>query len=295
MPYILYSTGNIPVLAVTEDNIPRAWESSLNVLMRDGVEFKTEYDREGDPPSKDCTMLLTVRNPLAEPMIHRDMPGGIEDLQEYTMEVCDGIKNHWVRDPNDPKDTRWEYTYNGRFTQYETIVSRGEGNALVRTNQLYEMAHKLAKAPHSRRVQAITWQVLEDSACYDPPCLQSIWCRILPNSHGEWVLNMNLRIRSNDAYKAAFMNMYAFIRLQQKIATMVAEIANRPVLVGRYCHLADSYHIYGRDLVEFNYRFMKALSERTFKERTYNYNGVNGVKTEMDAAIPGILEKASGR
>ena len=40
-------------------------------------------------------MILTVHDPLAEPMIHRDFPGGFEDLQEYVMEVCEGIKDHW--------------------------------------------------------------------------------------------------------------------------------------------------------------------------------------------------------
>ena len=32
-------------------------------------------------------MIITVTDPLQEPMIHRDMPGGFEDLQEYVMEV----------------------------------------------------------------------------------------------------------------------------------------------------------------------------------------------------------------
>ena len=47
-------------------------------------------------------MIVTIHDPLAEPMIHRDFPGGFEELQEYVMEVCEGIKDHCVRDPNDP-------------------------------------------------------------------------------------------------------------------------------------------------------------------------------------------------
>jgi hypothetical protein len=34
-------------------------------------------------------------------------------------------------------------------------------------------------------------------------------------------LNMNVRFRSNDAYKAAFMNIFALVQLQQKIANRV--------------------------------------------------------------------------
>ena len=64
-----------------------------------GCDIKTQYDKPDDPPSKDATMILTVEDPLAEPMIHRDLPGGFEELQEYVMEVCEGIKDHCVRDP----------------------------------------------------------------------------------------------------------------------------------------------------------------------------------------------------
>jgi len=46
---------------------------------------------------------------------------------------------------------------------------------------------------------------------------------------------------SNDALKAAFMNMYAFTELQRRIAKQLG------VEVGYYMHIADSYHIYESD------------------------------------------------
>ena len=36
--------------------------------------------------------MIVVQNPLAEPMIHCDFPGGLIDLQEYVLEVLEGIK-----------------------------------------------------------------------------------------------------------------------------------------------------------------------------------------------------------
>jgi len=66
-------------------------------------------------------MTIVIRDPLAEPLIHRDMPGGLEDLQEYVMEVLDGIKDHCIRNTaEDPEDTRWEYTYHQRLFAYST-------------------------------------------------------------------------------------------------------------------------------------------------------------------------------
>ena len=109
----------IPVLQVEGDSIARAWENSLIALHQKGCDLHTQYDKPGDPPSKDATMIVTITDPLNDPMIHRDFPGGLEDLQEYTMEVCEGIKDHLVRKADDSGDTRWEYTYHQRLFGYE--------------------------------------------------------------------------------------------------------------------------------------------------------------------------------
>ena len=156
-------------------------------------------------------------------------------------------------------------------------------------NQLDLIAEKLAKTPYSRRAQAITWKVWEDNFCYDPPCLQSIWCRLLQDEKGDWLLNTNVRFRSNDAYKAAFMNMFALIQLQVKIAERISGKMGREVKIGRYVHQADSYHIYGAYFRDFEERFLKALQTRSFEERCYNYSDI---KFMMDESIPAILEKA---
>ena len=275
--------GSIPVLFTQGDNLAQAWENSLIELYKSGCDIKTEYDKPDDPPSKDCTMTVVVKDPLAEPMIHMDFPGGLEDLQEYVLEVLDGIKDHCVRETaDDPNDTRWEYTYHQRLFAYEVP-------GLSIFDQVEIVAQKMAKTPYTRRAQAITWKVWEDNDCYDPACLQSIWCRVLPDHDGTWRLNTNVRFRSNDAYKAAFMNMFALIRLQQRIADRITELSGESVKLGRYVHQADSYHIYGSYFNEFEGRFINALKDRTFAQRTMTYSMVKDV---MEAAVPGILEKA---
>jgi len=275
--------GNIPVLSVEGNCLAEAWEKSLICVHKHGCDIKTEYDKPDDPPSKDSTMTIVIQNPLAEPMIHKDFPGGLEDLQEYVLEVTDGIKDHLVRNADDPGDTRWEYTYHQRLAEYSVPEIKEV------YNQIDLLAQKLAKTPYSRRAQAITWKVWEDNFCYDPPCLQSIWCRLLGDENGEWLLNTNVRFRSNDAYKAAFMNMFALIQLQVKIAERISELMDAEVKIGRYVHQADSYHIYGAYFNDFEERFIKALETRSFEERCYNYSDI---KFMMDESIPAILEKA---
>jgi thymidylate synthase len=269
------------VLTAEGDCIARAWENALLRLFESGCDVKTQYDKPDDPASKDATMIITVDDPLAEPMIHRDFPGGFEELQEYVMEVCDGIKDHCVRDPNDPNDMRWEYTYHQRLFQYEV-----PGREPI--DQIEQACRQLAKTPYTRRAQAVTWKVWEDNSCYDPACLQSVWCRIVEDA-GQPRLNMNVRFRSNDAYKAAFMNMFALVQLQAKIAARVRELSGMPLQLGRYCHMADSFHIYGSNQAEFRGRFLGAIERRTFDQRTMRYYEVREL---MEEARPAILEKA---
>ena len=277
--------GSIPVLQVEARCLAEAWEKSVFSLYHNGCDIKTEYDKPGDPPSKDCSMTIVIHSPTSEPMIHRDFPGGLEDLQEYVLEVLDGIKDHCVRSSADDKDdTRWEYTYHQRLFNY-TIPGLKEP-----INQIELMSAKLAKTPHTRRAQAITWKVWEDNDCYDPACLQSIWCRLLQNDAGGWTLNTNVRFRSNDAYKASFMNMFALIQLQKRIAERIAELSGEKVTLGRYVHQADSYHIYGSYFNEFTNRFLKALETRNFEQRTYPYQVVKDI---MEESIPAILKKAA--
>jgi thymidylate synthase len=306
--------------------IARAWENALVLLYSSGCNIKTQYDKPDDPPSKDATMILTVHDPLAEPMIHRDFPGGFEELQEYVMEVCEGIKDHCVRDPADPADTRWEYTYHQRLFGYQVPT-------LGPIDQIEQLCRRLAETPHTRRAQAITWKVWEDSTCYDPACLQSVWCRLSGPGSGAGgegsgvrsqesgvrgqesgvsiqhsafsiqhspsnpqslipnppLLSMNVRFRSNDAYKAAFMNIFALTHLQQRIAARIEQLSGTPVRLGRYCHMADSFHIYGCNLVEFEGRFLGAIRKRSFEQRTMRYEDVRAI---MEEARPAILEKA---
>lgn len=197
------------------------------------------------------------------------------------MEVCEGIKDHLVRDESDPEDTRWQYTYHQRLFAYQVP-------GLPPIDQIETLCQKLAASPISRRAQAVTWKPWEDNECEDPACLQSLWCRLTEES-GEAVISMNVRFRSNDAYKAAFMNIFALVELQRRIAARIGELRGQEVRLGRYCHIADSYHIYGSYFEEFERRFLGALKKRTFERRTFKYSVFRDM---MEEARPMILKKA---
>lgn len=263
--------GNIPVLMVSGRSLAEAWERSLLELWEKGCDIPTDYDaRESsgkpiDPPSKDATMCVVVEEPASEPLIHRSFPGSLEDLEEYRQEVVEGIKDHWIRDSKDPSDKRWDYTYHGRFFSYdiedsEHIIDQIEDGIVA----------QLVRFPFSRRANAITWQPWRDQAIEHPPCLQSIWCRLMEDEKKELHLNMNLRFRSRDAYEAAFMNMFALISLQESISNRLSVRLGKEVKLGRYVDWSDSYHIYGRRFDSFRNGFLKMVEKRTFEERTWS-------------------------
>lgn len=263
---LLLSGGNgqIPVLFSKGKCLPEAWENSLIALFTFGTFIETQYDRESDPPSRDSTMVIVIEEPLSEPMIHRSFPGGLEDLEEYREEVVEGIKNHWIRNPDNTDDKRWEYTYNERIFDYKVPGLKES------VNQFESMAQALAKAPITRRAQMISWQPWTDPVTYDPACWQSMWGRIMRDDKGTAYLNLNMRFRSRDAYKAAFMNDFAFIDLGKKLSERISELRGEKIELGRLIDQSDSYHIYGNYFNEFFNGFIKLLFDRkNFEDRTW--------------------------
>jgi len=282
--------GSIPVLFAKGTCLPEAWENSLVALWVNGCEIRTQYDEKDaagafiHPPSRDSTMVMIVTDPLSEPYIHKCFPGGLEDLEEYRQEVIEGVKDHWVRDPNNPKDQRWEYTYHERMAKYQVP---GLKEAV---DQFEVMAQNLAKSPVTRRAQMISWKAWEDPGAYDPPCWQSFWGRLSRDADGKAVLNINMRFRSRDAFKAAFMNDFAFILLAKKLAARVAELRGEEVRLGRFMDQSDSYHVYGSYFAELEKSFVTQLLSRTFDQRAWR-SDEDFVVESFEEAKPVIAAK----
>ena len=242
---------------IEADTLPEAWERAVVECWNNGDVIKTEYDREDDPASRDCTAMIVAREPMREPRIHRAFPGGLEDLEVYRQEVVDGIHDHWI----DPAAGKWSYTYHQRLFCYDVVGADGTPKTI---DQFAYIVDKLAEAPHSRRAQAITWKVDVDPVVDDPACLQRMWFRIFDDQ-----LRLNCHMRSNDAFKAAFMNMWAFTDLQRSVAEQLTERLGRPITCGPYTHVVDSFHIYGSYFEDFE-GFLQTLEKRTFEQRVWD-------------------------
>ena len=272
---------DLPVVHIRAANLAEGWERAVKACWRRGARIATQYDREGDPLSRDCSLFLAVADPFAEPRIHRAMPGGFYDLEKYRQEVVDGIHDHWIK----PEEGKWQYSYHERLAAF-TVPGLEEV-----INQLDFVVWQLHEAPHSRRAQAVVWKVWEDAGDEYPACLQRLWFRVFEDR-----LLMAAHMRSNDAFKAAFMNMYAFTGLQRAMAKRVGERLGRRILVGQYNHVVDSFHIYGSYFDDFK-GFLKTVKNRSWEQRTYRTEEVQVFIEEAREKIAAELaaEKEVGR
>lgn len=274
----------LPHVQVVSRSLGRGWEEAVKACWDYGVRIPTQYDQAGDPYSRDIALSLTILDPFAQPRLHRDMPGGFEDLEIYRREVLNGVHDHWI----DPESGKWQYTYHERLFAFSCP------GLTEPVNQIEYVINALAEAPHTRRAQATTWKPWEDAGIDDPACLQSFWFRIFDDR-----LVMRCRIRSNDAYKAALMNIYAFTELQKLVAERVSERLGRVIRVGQYDHIADSFHIYGSYFEEFTKRFLRNLRRKTVALRTYRTDDPEVIKwmDEASKMIDAKLEheRAQGR
>lgn len=236
----------IPKLNVEANYIPEAWEKMVIAIMTNGVDIKTEYDKPEDPPSKDATVSVNIHKPLAEPRLHLNIPGGPTDLEVYRQEVVEGIHDHWV----DQDETSWTYTYALRLFNYSSSLAETYANhqnhVAKKVDQINFMVEKLVSSPYSRRAQAITWDQHRDPQSDDPPCLRTLWARLLPDDDGTFWLNVRLYWRSRDIWKAWVMNMWALTSLiEEKILVPLSEKLDGPVKMANLVDTMDSAHIYG--------------------------------------------------
>jgi len=196
----------------------------------------------------ECSMTMVVQNPLMEPMISKCFIGGPKELQQYVMEMLDGILDFEVDKGN------WVYTYHQRYAdQYQFIID------------------ELKRNPDSRRAVMMI-RDKSDMGSEEPACLQHIQFLIRDDK-----LHMKVLFRSNDACKATFMNAFALIMLQKRIADELG------VEVGTYTHRANSFHCYEKD-----FNLLKGYCDRLAEEEmTYDY--IDGWQEVMEEYIPEIL------
>lgn len=228
--------------------LPEAYHKALGYLNDIGA---TVPCPDYNTTQKELSMTIKVNDPFQEPMISRMFIGGPADLEQYRQEILDGILDFEI------DNGKWEYTYHDRIGYQEQFV-----------------IDELKRNPYSRRA-VIDVRRLSDMKTDDPACLQHIQYFIRDNK-----LHCKVLFRSNDACKATFMNAFALIMLQKKIADELG------IEVGTYTHRANSFHCYEKD-----FPLLEGYVKRIQSGKSLTYNYVGAWDELMEECKPMIAEK----
>ena len=228
-------------LLVKGSSLPQAYHNALKALHENhDITPCPDYNTN----QKEASVTFVAENPLEEPMISKLFIGDPHSLEQYRQEMLDGILDFEVQRGN------WDYTYHQRMEK-----------------QVPWVIEELKRNADTRRA-VIMIRAEDDLDSTSPACLQILQYLI---RNGK--LHCKVLFRSNDLTKATFMNAFALVMLQKKIADAVG------VPVGSYTHRANSLHVYEADYDMFD-GYVRRINEGD--ELAYDY--VGGWDEMMDEA-----------
>ncbi|MFX1571864.1 MAG: thymidylate synthase [Promethearchaeota archaeon] len=123
------------VLFISKNNVRDAWLSAIGQILYNGDDIKTEYDNPEDPPSKDASVLIEIKDPMSNPIMRKDKVmkirskfgnsyevfGCIADTyligsiqSGYIEEIMEGINDHFLY----TSAVSFPYSYHDRLFNY---------------------------------------------------------------------------------------------------------------------------------------------------------------------------------
>jgi len=252
---------------VSARTLPEAYHKAITALHDEGLVLTAN---DWNQSQKEVSMTFVAMEPLAEPRVSKLYIGGFREMQQYVMEILDGILDFKIGDG-------WDYTYHDRMVNFPLTGDPDTGQEAF--DQVRFVIDELKRQPDSRRAVMSIRDNNVDPFSSDPACLQHVQYLIRDGA-----LHCKVLMRSNDAPKASFMNAFAFVMLQEKIAAALG------VPVGSYTHRANSYHAYSRDFGMLE-QYAQAIAGKSVSEITYEYEDF--FQELMEESVPAILAQVS--
>jgi thymidylate synthase (methanogen type) len=123
------------IFFISKNNVRDAWLSTVGQVLYNGDDIKTEYDKPDDPPSKDATVMIEVKEPMSNPIKRKDKVlkinskygnsfevfGSMADTyligsiqSGYIEEIMEGRNDHYIWDSG----ASFPYSYHDRIFSY---------------------------------------------------------------------------------------------------------------------------------------------------------------------------------
>ncbi|TKJ20251.1 MAG: hypothetical protein CEE43_12960 [Promethearchaeota archaeon Loki_b32] len=169
------------VFFISKNNVRDAWLSAVGQVLYNGDDIKTEYDKPEDPPSKDATVLIEVKEPLSSPIMRKDkilkikskygnsyeIYGCMADIyligsiqSGYIEEIFEGVNDHFLYDSG----VSFPYSYHDRVFNYapfaiEDTIHKYYDIGFVDT-EFIRKHQKLVKAEKIKTTEStVIWQL----------------------------------------------------------------------------------------------------------------------------------------
>jgi thymidylate synthase len=234
-----------PTKLIKATTLPEAWIKAVDYVLSNGMLIGTQYGNR----SVDAHVTISISNPYAVPMLHKQFPTKELHLKEYLKQ--------WEREYG---FSTWaiqgfEYSYMNRALAYPAAdFKEGTPNEhyYMHASQPFllgpdsldsdrfinqiDRARDLLSKGISRRVQIITW--LPDRDLFvegDQPCFQRLWLRNLGNGY----LEAETDWRSRDCFAAWNSNVAGMLYM---IKREFLEPLN--LKLAKYDDHSNSLHIY---------------------------------------------------
>lgn len=164
------------VFFISEENVRDAWLSAIGQVLYNGDDIKTEYDKPEDPPSKDATVLIEIKEPLNKPIMRKDkvmkirskfgrsfeVYGSMADTyligsiqSGYIEEIMEGVNDNLISESG----VSFPYSYHDRVFNYspysledsihKNYILEITDNDSVKNHQKLLKAEKVKKTPES--------------------------------------------------------------------------------------------------------------------------------------------------
>ena len=164
------------VFFISKNDVRDAWLSALGQVLYNGDDIKTEYDRIEDPPSKDATVLIEIKEPFSNPIMRKEkvmkfksksgksyeVYGSIADTyligsiqSGYIEEIMEGMNDYLISESG----VSFPYSYHDRIFNYapfslEDSVHKNYNlelinSEIVRKHQKLLKAEKIKSTPES--------------------------------------------------------------------------------------------------------------------------------------------------
>ncbi len=270
----------LKTISISKNSVGDAWITSLIEVINKGNLIRTEYDKEGDPPSFDATVMVNIKYPWSKPIQRNgkilkikskfgnkyEVYGNIADVyligsiqSGYIEEIIGGVNDHLIQE----SETSYPYSYHDRIFNYKAYSEEDEKhiehyfykNIQKSVADIVGLQMKNFKFPRINQIKYIIEKLKKSG--YSRRAQAITWRPYAdpyrydgPCLQRIWCrvidnkLTMTTTWRSRDLFKAWEANVNGMIQLQKIIAKKLK------VEIGNYIDISNSLHIYGKDLKE---------------------------------------------